>query len=641
MCGIAGRFHPVELTPDPAWRERADALLRHRGPDGRGGFADRRCELVHRRLALIDLSPTGAQPIGNEDGRVLVVCNGEIYNHRALRDWLVGRGHTFRGTSDCEVLPHLYEELGPGCVERLRGMFAFALYDAAAGRLLLARDRFGIKPLYYLSADGGHAFASEIKALLALPGVRPAIDRQACYDFLGFGFVPEPATAFRDIRALPAGTLLVSDASGTSLRRYYHLRAHPDAGLDARRVTDELEDRLTRAVRDQSMADVPVAALLSGGIDSSLVVAGHMRSLHNPIRTFNVRFQDEEFDETPYAHATAAHCRTEHETIPMSDGRVTLDEVLNLVAHFDQPFADTSLIPTERVSRAVRERGFICTLSGDGGDESFGGYTDFLRLPWLMRLSRAPRGMISALAFAAHGTGGVLPDLGRPAERAARLAAAADGDLRALIAGLSIYLSEAEKERLVLPDARSGLEPVRRLVPEPDNGASPREAAIACLTEYLFTVGLTSDMLRKVDMMSMLHGLEVRVPLLDEEVVDLGLRLPSRLKIAAGEGKVALRALAARWLPDTVVKHRKMGFRAPVDRLLPAGTGGILRDHLLASDSPTRTFLDAREVGRFIDLFERSQRGDANRDISREGLGQRIVFLLALDAWMRRHRLSW
>ena len=578
----------------------------------------------------------------NEDGRIWLVFNGEIYNHRALRDWLLDRGHSFRGTADCEVLPHLYEEQGPGFVERLRGMFAFALYDVPARRLLLARDRFGIKPMYYTEAKGTLAFASEIKALLALPDHAPRLDRQACFDFLGLGFVPEPATAFQDIRALPPGAVLVCDPSGTSVRRFHTVRARPDPTLTGRQVMEALEDRLTRAVQGQSAADVPVAALLSGGIDSSLVVAAHARSIANPIRTFNVRFSDAEFDETPFARATAAHCGTEHETIPMADEGMNFDELLRLVAHFDQPFADTSLVPTYRVSRAVRERGFICTLSGDGGDEAFGGYTSFLRLFWMMRLARLPHAVHGALASLGDRASAWFPDLGRPLARAARLAGSANGDLSGVIAGLTCYVSDTEKEALVRPEARAGLLPVRRLV-EPSTAATgdAREDAGARMTDYLFAVGLASDMLRKVDMMSMLNGLEVRVPMLDEEIVDLGLSLPLDLKIRSGRGKAALRALAELWLPREVVRHRKQGFRAPLDRLLPASMGGALHDLLLGPDSRTRGVLDERVMARFVDLFEGSQRGERSAEISREGLVQRIVFLVALETWLRRHRLTW
>src|SRR2546429_1398588 len=250
MCGIAGRFHPAQLAPEPSWAARASALLAHRGPDGEGHWEDERCDLVHRRLALIDLSPTGAQPMSNEDGAVLVVYNGEIYNYRALTAELKARGHRFRSTSDTEVLVHLYEDEGERMVARLRGIFAFAIYDRRRGRLFLARDRFGVKPLFFTVQDGEWAFASEMKALLALPGFRPEIDRQACYDFLGLGYIPEPATGFANIQALPRGSCLTISRQGHHLREYEQIAAHPDRGrtlADAVRSeehTSELQSRL-------------------------------------------------------------------------------------------------------------------------------------------------------------------------------------------------------------------------------------------------------------------------------------------------------------------------------------------------------------------------------------------------------------
>src|SRR6266566_5140820 len=275
MCGIAGRFHPAQLAPEPGWAAAASALLAHRGPDGEGHWEDERCDLVHRRLALIDLSPTGAQPMSNEDGAVLVVYNGEIYNYRALTAELKARGHRFRSTSDTEVLVHLYEDEGERMVARLRGIFAFAIYDRRRGRLFLARDRFGVKPLFFTVQDGEWAFASEMKALLALPGFRPEIDRQACYDFLGLGYIPEPATGFANIQALPRGSCLTISRQGHHLREYEQIAARPDRGRTLADAVSAASGSLLAAVGAQSVADVPVAALLSGGIDSSLVVAAH------------------------------------------------------------------------------------------------------------------------------------------------------------------------------------------------------------------------------------------------------------------------------------------------------------------------------------------------------------------------------
>src|SRR5437879_1069550 len=261
MCGLAGRFHTAALAPDPEWAGRADELLRHRGPDGAGRYTDQYCELVHRRFALIDLSPRGAQPMTNEDGGIQVVYNGEIYNYADLRAALARRGHVFKSTSDTEILVHLYEEEGANLVQALRGIFAFAIYDRPRRRLLLARDRYGVKPLFYAELDGEWLFASEIKAIVARRGFVPQLDRQACYDFLGLGYVPEPATGSANVRALPHGTTLRISREGAQAGTFHQVATRPDPARRLPQAADEAADLLLRAVRGQAVADVPVAAL--------------------------------------------------------------------------------------------------------------------------------------------------------------------------------------------------------------------------------------------------------------------------------------------------------------------------------------------------------------------------------------------
>src|SRR2546430_16082003 len=293
MCGLAGRFHAAALAHNPGWPGGPDGLPRHGGPGGAGRYAAQQCELVHRRLALIDLPPRGAQPMTNEDGGIQVVYNGEIYNPADLRTALARRGHVFKSSSDTEVLVHLYEEEGANLVRALRGIFAFAIYDRARRRLLLARDRYGVKPLFYAELDGEWLFASEIKAIAAPRGLVPRLDRQACHDLLGLGYVPEPATGFANVRALPPGSVLTVAPEGERLESYDSVVAAPRPERRLEDTVEALADRLLTAVRRQSVADVPVAALLSGGIDSSLVVATHERAGLGPTSTFNVRFPED------------------------------------------------------------------------------------------------------------------------------------------------------------------------------------------------------------------------------------------------------------------------------------------------------------------------------------------------------------
>jgi asparagine synthase (glutamine-hydrolysing) len=642
MCGLAGRFHPVHLPAATNWAAEACALLAHRGPDGAGQFRDERCELVHRRLALIDLTHTGRQPMGNEDGSVQVVFNGEIYNHRELRSQLVQRGHVFRGTSDTEVIVHLYEELGVRLVEKLRGIFAFALYDVARRSLLLARDRFGVKPLFYARAGEQWIFASEMKAILAHPEFRPQLDRQACFDFLGLGFIPEPATGFSNIAALPGGHTLTVRLEGERLTSYEKVTARPDAERTLEQTADELEQRMLDAVSRQSVADVPVASLLSGGIDSSLVVAAQHRISTRTALTFNVRFPDRDHDETPLALSVAEYCGTEHHTIDVDEQRLTPETLLQLFRHFDQPFADTSLIPMYWVSAAVRDRGVVCTLSGDGGDEAFGGYARFWRVNRIAGLMRAPSPLRHAALHAGRALAHWTSDRGRQLAKAAALANAARRNAAALLSGFSNYLSEEEKQELVRPEANVGLLPCDRHFDDYAPAASnDLEELSRRITEKQFAVSLPSDMLRKVDMMSMRASIEVRVPLLDEELVALGLTLSHRLKTDGRRGKLVLRELAKRWLPRRVASHPKHGFTIPLDVMLSRLVHGRLQELICAGDARTSAFLNSNLVRNWLTRLALAGNGDGGGTMSRGGLYQRVFTVLSLELWLRDHALAW
>ena len=643
MCGIAGRFNPTRLISDPDWHIRADRLLEHRGPDGRGRYVDEHCEFVHRRLALIDLSPTGHQPMANEDGSVQIIFNGEVYNHADLRKTLAPN-HVFRGTSDTEVLVHLYEERGEDMVSLLRGMFTFAIYDSRRKRLLLGRDRFGIKPLYYTIIKGELIFASEMKAILALSGFTPELDRQACYDFVGLCYIAEPATGYKNIWMLPKGHLISYDVeTSPSPKRYWQPEVTPNSETRLEDAVGAVRDALTEAVERYIVADVPVAALLSGGIDSSLVVSSYSRVIGGPLRTFNVRFPDKGYDETGMASAVAKRYETSHTTIEMEAGCVTADLAEKLLTHFDQPFADTSLFPMYLVSKAIRDNGIICTLSGDGGDEVFGGYDDFGHANKLAALARMPGFVQSSIGQMGRWGQSVTLDLGRQVQKAAELVRSGRGNTAVLLSGLANYLTESQKEELVTMDARVGLGPAHRLF---KNGCSSSDSNFLNefsrrMTENLFDVSLPSDMLRKVDMMSMLASIEVRVPMLDERVVEFGLSLPHRLKTDGRRGKLVLRALAEKWLPPAVANHPKHGFSIPLDVLLTDSFFDMLHDVLLARDARTRPLLNASLLHRWLDMLREARAGRRQSSIGREGLYQRIFMALSLELWMRSQRLTW
>lgn len=643
MCGFAGRFHHLQLPPAPGWAEKAGSLLAHRGPNDNGHYVDENCELMHRRLALIDLSYNGHQPMPNEDESIYVVFNGEIYNYKELRFNLIKCGHIFRSSSDTEVLAHLYEQYGPEMTLKIRGMFAFAIYDTIRRRMFLARDRFGVKPLYYTLLPNQFVFASEIKGILALSDFAPSLNRQACFDFLGLSYIPEPQTGFTEIQALPPGHSLIVTSQGQRLVKHYQIQAAPDKSLPFSEAVESTTYALLDSVKSQAAADVPVAALLSGGIDSSLVVAAHCLVSEEAPATFNVGFSDREYDETSYALAVSKRYRTKHQTIGHEDVCIRPDLVQTLLLHFDQPFADSSLVPTYFVSKAIRDQGIICALSGDGGDEAFGGYACFWRANQFAKMMDLPGAAQEAAVTAGDWLAGYTRNAGRQLAKAFRLAQAGKQDKSILLAGLSNYLSEEQKRELALPEFGSRMQSVYRLFAghSSQNSCGPLtdlEKFSKQLTETHFSISLTSDMLRKVDMMGMLNGVEIRVPLLDEEVVNCGLRLPHKYKTDGKIGKLVLREIAKQWLPQRVASHRKQGFRIPLDRIATNQFHEMLADLLFAPSTKVKALLNIPLIEQWCHYFRQARSGSHTGTISREGLYQRVLMVLALELWLREHK---
>ncbi|HJT79238.1 MAG TPA: asparagine synthase (glutamine-hydrolyzing), partial [Gemmataceae bacterium] len=377
MCGIAGVLDLHGREADPASARRLCARLVHRGPDEEGYYAAGPVALGQRRLSIIDLAG-GRQPLGNEDGTVWVTFNGEIYNFKELRGRLEGRGHRFATDCDTEVIVHAYEEYGIDAVRHFRGMFAFALWDARRQALFLARDRVGKKPLFYAEADGQLVFASEVQALLEHPGVRREADPRAVEDYLTYGYVPAPRSAFQGIRKLPPAhhlTLEVGGGTGPRVERYWHLEYGPKLDLGEGEAAEALLEVLTEAVRLRLIADVPLGALLSGGIDSGLVVALMSRLCNRPVQTFSVGFDERDFDELPYARAVARRWGAEHHELVVRPD--ALEVLPTLVRHYGEPFADSSAVPTYYVAKLTRQHVKVA-LTGDGGDESFAGYERYL-----------------------------------------------------------------------------------------------------------------------------------------------------------------------------------------------------------------------------------------------------------------------
>lgn len=633
MCGIAGWLGTLRHNEGIAMR-MAQAL-RHRGPDAHGIRSWPEATLVHTRLSIIDLSPAGAQPMANEDSTVWTVFNGEIYNHRELRHALEAKGHIFRGRSDTEVLPHLYEEEGPAFVTKLRGMFALAIYDARSQTIILARDRFGIKPLFYAPGKDRLAFASEIGALLELPDIDTQPDRQAIYDFARLFYIPAPETFYKGIRALQPGDMLEARLTphGISCKTqtYHRWAITPDPTITLAQATDRAEDLVTAAVTRQLESDVPLGALLSGGIDSSLVCAAGQLALNGKLQTFNARFSDKDYDETWAAVAVAKHIRSHHETLDMGEDQGTWDYVTDLLRHAGQPFADTSLFAVNRVCQSMR-RHVTVALSGDGGDEGFGGYHLYWQIARIARLQRLPVPFWHAAAVAtlplAH-LGVVRNSLPQ------RIRELTGVDDTSIIQDLFCWMREDEHTHLCID---TNLLPVRRWF-EPQcelhlpPGASRLERLSAHATEANTRVILPNDFLYKVDTASMKEGLEIRVPMLDEDLFDFGLSLPHHLKVNGRTCKRVLRMVAERWLPSGIANKPKMGFGVPVDAWVDKDFKARLRVVLLGPSSRLPEFFRPEVYRPIIKAFCDGRR---YAGISRQNLYQRAIMFLSLDLALRR-----
>ena len=592
MCGICGVYHYREGAPDLELVHRQQAAIRHRGPDDWEVWADGPVALGHRRLSIVDLSPGGHQPMPNEDGSLRVTYNGELYGWPEMRAGLAARGHRFRGTSDTEAILHLYEEEGDRMIQHLRGMFAFALWDAKQRRLLVARDRLGIKPLYWHDDGKRLSFASEMKALALDPRVDRTVNERAIAEYLTFQYVPSPGTIWKGVNKLPPGHLLVADANGVRVERYWSLPAETDESLSEDTARERLRAILAEAVRLRLVADVPLGAFLSGGIDSSIVVALMSQAAPESVKTFSIGFEEETHSELPYARRVAAHLMTEHSEYTVRPDALGI--LPALVWQMDEPFADPSMIPTWYVSEIAR-RHVTVALSGDGGDESWGGYETYAFGERYARYDRIPRALRIGLARA----GSALGNGSDLARRLRRLGAeAVDRHLEVMA-----YFGPGEMETLLGSDLRAavaGYDPL-----DAPRGVH-REAAkhigpVAALLTLDALTYMSDDVLTKVDRASMMHSLEVRVPLIDHKVMEFVARLPFRYKRRNGVGKWLLKESMKDLLPAAILARGKQGFGVPLERWFHGAFGTLARDLLLDPKARGRGWLDARSVERLLD----------------------------------------
>jgi asparagine synthase (glutamine-hydrolysing) len=621
MCGIAGWLGNMPGRNEQHAIAMAKAL-HHRGPDAHGIQSWPEATFVHTRLSIIDLSPTGAQPMANEDGGVWTVFNGEIYNHRQLQRYLESKGHRFKGRSDTEVLPHLYEEEGSQFVQKLRGMFALAIYDTRERALILARDRFGIKPLFYAPGRDCLAFASELRALLELPSIDTRPDKQAIYDLAALGYIPAPETLYLGIRALEPGEILEARFDGNAVnwnvRKYHVWSIAPDPAITLARAADRADELLSAAVERQLESDVPLGSLLSGGIDSSLVSAAAQRALGGELRTFNVQFSDKTHDETWAAEAVANHIRSRHETLDMANVRGTWDHVTGLLSHAGQPFADTSLFAVNAISRRMRQCVTVA-ISGDGGDEAFGGYDIYWRLARIARWQALP-GVFQASAGMTLNS---LSLLGVSSKRLAqRMHDLAKVDDTAVIQNLFCLMTERQHKDLV---REINVLPVRRLFERQWQHQLPRQATrierlSAYATEINVRLLLPNDFLFKVDIASMKESLEVRVPMLDEELFGFGLTLPHHLKVSGRTCKRTLRAVAAKRLPRAVANKPKWGFAVPLETWIAPDLKTQLRDVLLSSSSKLPDFFRPDGYKGVLDRLCNNASGSPSREVYRHAI---------------------
>jgi asparagine synthase (glutamine-hydrolysing) len=614
MCGICGvlNFGTREPADQVQLKRAADAMV-HRGPDDEGFYLDGELGIGNRRLSIIDL-PGGHQPISNEDGSLWIAFNGEIYNYRELHQQLEGR-HQFRTASDTEVILHLYEEHGTGLLEYLRGMFAFALWDRRQRRLLLVRDRIGIKPLYYLTEPGRLAFASELRALRALAVHPLEIDPQSVYDFFGFRYVPAPNTFYRNVSKLLPGHLLVADSGGIRQERYWDLPGEDEEPLAAEDYAAQVLEMLRESVRLRLVADVPLGVFLSGGVDSTAIVAMMSDLGVRPLRTFSVGFEEKKFSELPYARRVAARFSTEHTEVVLR-ARDLADELSRLIAFRDEPVAEPTDVALYRMSRKAAETVKV-VLAGEGSDELFAGYPKYAADRLAGLVSAFPPEVTGAivrwLPYRQRRVKLALEALSIPeeAERSATWFASFSRQEREALFSLD-FLKQVDQAHPARVFAQY-LEQVRERAP---------------LKRMLYAdlkIWLPDNLLLRGDQMTMAASIEERVPFLDHKLVELAARIPVRLLTQGFRTKVLLRQALKPYLPEETLRRRKVGFTVPVGQWFRKTLNSFVADLLLSPDARSRDYFNTANLENFV-----REHFDGVRDRQKQ-----IWALVNFELWMK------
>ncbi len=632
MCGITGAIWTnPDRAIDPAVLQRMTDCIRHRGPDGEGHYqsvlqfrppyeSTPGVALGHRRLAIIDLA-TGAQPMSNEDGTIWITFNGEIYNYQDLRHRLDGAGHKFRTDSDTETIIHLYEDEGPNCFTHLNGMFSLAIWDSNRRHLLLARDRLGKKPLVYRHDPGRLLFASELKSILQVPGLPREIDPAAIDEYLTYQYVPHPNCIFRGYRKLPPGHFAIYENDTLTVRPYWQPDFSVERPITQPAAVEELRHLLDSAVKMRLRSDVPLGAFLSGGIDSSIIVALMQRHSSTPVKTFTIGFPVPEYDESKYAAAVARHLHTDHHVLEVKPD--ALEILPKLAYHYDEPFADSSAIPTWYVSELTR-RHVTVALSGDGGDELFAGYLRYRAARAASYLDRfGPlRSLIAAPFWQSLPTPGRQKSLRRRLKRFSE--AIALPPAKRYLNWIGIFQERQRGELYQDGFAAQLTSDPALFLRSAWARCGPRDT-ITCASLTDLVTYLPCDLMTKVDIASMAHGLECRAPFLDYRVVEFAAALPLSLKYHWGQGKRLLRAAFGDLLPREVFTRRKMGFGVPLDSWFRHELKPLGADLLLTPSARCNEFFRPESIAALWNAHQSRQYDHSNR----------LWALVMLESWLR------
>ncbi len=615
MCGICGIFNTDGRPIDKNILHSMTDSLRHRGPDDEGYYIGDGIGLGFRRLSIIDLQ-TGHQPLSNEDRSLWVVFNGELYNYRELRASLESRGHRFATKSDTETIVHLYEDEGDECVNNLRGMFAFAVWDGRRKRLFCARDRFGIKPFYYSLRGTQFVFGSEIKSVLRMPSIPREIDPVALDSYFAYGYILGDMSVFTAVRKLPAAHTMTIEHSRNPvpvIRRYWDIRFEQDEENTESQWEETIVKTLSDSVQHHMMSDVPLGAFLSGGIDSSSVVALMSEHSPQPIKTFTIGFREEKFSEFPYARQVAERYGTEHHEQIVEPESIEL--LPKLVRGYDQPFADSSAIPTYYVSKLAREHVTV-VLSGDGGDELFAGYGQYPKLRKLMSYNVLPK-------FARNMLWGGIYRLLPHHIRGKGISYLLSHD-PAIVGAHITEWSAPERKLLYQPELWSSVTAPAESCKESIVLQSQASEFVSRMQELDMRTYLPDDILMKVDIASMMHSLEVRVPILDHLVAELSFRIPADLKLKNNIGKYILKRAMRHHLPESILRHPKQGFDVPIRMWFKGDLRTYVNETLLRSGNRLADYLDPRFVARIV-----SDEGRSNRNFS-----GKVWSLLVFSEWL-------